>query len=318
MKVHRGLLAALLSGSLVGSLAGAPVASAGSLTTLKVGAVPTVSIGVLEIGEQQGYFAKEGIKLDITPVDSGPQIITGLAAGQYDLAFTAYEPPLVAEAAGQKLKLVEPLAVQGKSGTNGVVLVKKSSGITGWKQLAGATLGVNAVRSALVLDVQVAIGKAGGDGSSITPVQLPFNEVGLEVNKGQIVAGAVLQPFEAAALKQYPGLKILGDPAAAAFALGTPDGGIFTTTKIASAEAKPLAQFKVAYRESVAYAKKHLTETKALGIKFTGAPVAASNLIPMPPIPSTASTVASFTPLVNAMVKYHWVTKRPDLAAFVG
>lgn len=289
-----------------------------SLTTINIGAVPTDDLGALQLGIKEGYFKQAGISIKLTPNDNGPQIITGLVAGQYQMAFTAYAPPLLAEAQGAKLRLVLNIDSSGPNGTNGIVIVKKGSGITSFKDLSGATLGANAARSALVLYTQAAIGKAGGNGSSITPVALPFNEIAQEVESGQIKAGVLLQPYQSAALAQYPDLVNLGDPSYAAFPNGTPAGGLFATVAWATAHKSLLTSFDAAYTESVTYANAHLAQAKSLGLAFSGVPASQGKVIPFWKFPTKQPTSFNFAATVNAMLKYGWISSKPNLTSFVG
>lgn len=287
---------------------------------MKIAVVPTLSVdGTLALGEQRGFFKKEGLKLDITPVDSGPSIISGLAAGEYDLGFTAYAPVLLALEAGQKLQLVANGGNTGPAGTNGDIIVRKDSGITSYRQLSGKTLAVNAARSQLVLEAQGAIAAAGGNGEKLTPVQLPFNEVGAKVASGQVQAGAILQPFQSVALAKYSDLRSLGDPVTKFLKVGSPQGGLTTSAATAKSESAMLKKFKAAWKLTVAYANRHLTEVRVLGAKAVDMTAALAAKIPMQSLATTSAfpSAADFKPLINAMVKFKWLKAAPNLKDFL-
>lgn len=292
--------------------------SSGGTETLKVGYVPSIDLGVLKIGEEQGFFEEEGLTLETSPVDSGPNIITGLTSGQFDIGWVAYAPPVLAVGEGDApLRVVTNSSNQGPAGTNGGVLVRKDSGIKSWKDLAGKKIGTNAPRSLFSLTVPAAIKKDGGDPSGIELVPLPFTAMGKAVESGDVAAGVVLEPFGSAALKQYPDLEDLGDSSAEVFEEGTPTAVYVTSTKTGEEKADQIEAFKRGYDKSVDYAKQHEDEVKVAGGELAGLPPAAAKQLPLAPI-SNEVTAAQLKPLGDMMVEFGWLKKAPDLQAFVG
>ncbi|HAM44462.1 MAG TPA: hypothetical protein DCM67_05525 [Propionibacteriaceae bacterium] len=287
------------------------------LQTVKVGSIPTLGLGLLKVGEQQGFFADEGLQLDITPVDSGPTVITGLVAGQYDVAYTAYAPPLLAIAGGQDLRLVYNLGGLGPKGTNGAIVVAKDSAITSWKDLAGAKLGINAPRSVLVLWAQAAIAADGGDASGLELTPLPFNQIADNVASGKLDAGFLVEPYLTQALaKQGDKLRSLGDPAAATFAEGSPGAGVITSASTAENNAELITKFTAAMDKTVAYGNEHLDEVRTAGADLVGLSSEDAEKIYLGSIDPQINA-ADFEPLVTAMKKFGWVTSDIDLGTFV-
>ncbi|MGC3995005.1 MAG: ABC transporter substrate-binding protein [Propionicimonas sp.] len=300
-----------------GTRSSASPAGAG-LQTVKIGIVPTLELGFLTIGEQQGYFSAEGLQLEVTPVDSGPNVITGLVAGQYDLGYTAYAPPLVALAGGQDLRLVEHLGDIGPKGTNGGILVAKDSPITSWKDLAGTKFGTNAPRSFGVLWVQAAIASEGGDPSTLELVPLPFNQIADNVASGKLDAGLALEPYLTQALKtQSNKVRNLGDAATAAFAEGTPSGGIFTSANTLTSKADLISRFRAGLEKSIAYGNEHLDDVRAAGATLSGLSSEDAATIRLDKI-DTSVTAADFEPLLAAMKKFGWITTDIDINTFLG
>lgn len=287
------------------------------LETVKVGFVPTLGLGLLKVGEQQGFFADEGLQLDITPVDSGPTVITGLVAGQYDVGYTAYAPPLVAIAGGQDLRLVYNLSGIGPDGTNGAIVVAKDSSITTWKDLAGAKLGTNAPRSVGVLWAQAAIAADGGDASGLELTPLPFNQIADNVASGKLDAGFLVEPYLTQALtKQGDKLRSLGDPAAKTFAEGSPGAGVITAASTAQNKAETIAKFTAAMDKTVAYGNEHLDEVRTAGAALVGLSSDDAAKIYLGTIDPQVSAT-DFEPLVASMKKFGWITTDIDLDKFV-
>jgi ABC-type nitrate/sulfonate/bicarbonate transport system substrate-binding protein len=306
------------SGSSGATAAGATAgASSAAAATVTVGIVPSLSLGLLKVGEDKGLFTKQGITLKYVTVDSGPNVVTGVVAGQYDVGYTAYAPPVLAVAAGAKLKIVSGVDTTGPKGQNGGVLVRKDSGVTSFKGLAGRRIATNAPRSLLSLTIREAIAKDGGDPSGISLVPLPFAQIGKAVEDKQVDAGVILQPFQAGALAQYPNLEDLGDSTSSALPEGSPSGVLFTSTATAEAKKDVLARFRTAVDESIGVANGDLGAVKAAGAALAGlTPDQAKSL----PLSSFSGTVKAgdLKPLVDLMLKFSWVKSAPDLTSFVG
>ncbi|CEH05031.1 ABC transporter substrate-binding protein [Propionibacterium freudenreichii] len=298
-----------------GTRANAGASASTQLQTVKIGAVPTLILGFLQVGEQQGYFAKQGLKLDITPADSGPNIISSLAAGQYDLAYTAYAPALVAVAGGQDLRLVDHLDNVSAAGHNAGLLVKSDSPITRWKDLEGKKIGANAPRSQLVLWIQAAIKADGGDPGTLQIVPLPLNQIADNVAQGKLDAGSVTEPYLTQA-HNSPALRDLGDPATAGFSQGTPSGGVFTSEKTLQAKSDVITKYRAAFAQTIDYANGHVDEVRAQGAKLVGLSDAAAKTITIDPI-STDVKAQDFGPFVKALTELGWTKTDVDIERFL-
>lgn len=296
-----------------------PAAATGSkgTTQLTIGIVPSLSLGLLKLGESKGFFADEGLTLTFTNVDSGPNVVTGVVAGQYDIGYTAYAPPLLALAGGAPLKLVTNVDTNGPKGNNGGLLVLKDSGITSFAGLAGKKIATNAPRSLLSLTVRQAIAGAGGDPSGIQLVPLPFAQIGKAVADKQVDAGLILQPFQTKALAEYPDLVDLGDTTAEALPEGSPSGVLFTSAKTQSGKSAALDAFERGVTKSIAAANADLDAAKAAGAELAGLTAEQAKAIPLNPYSQTV-TAADLTPLLDLMVTFEWIKAKPDLAGFLG
>lgn len=288
--------------------------SSKALQTVVVGVVPSLDLGVLGVGERQGFFEEAGVKLKISNVDSGPNVVTGVVAGTYDVGGTAYAPPLLAVGQGAPLKVVSNTGTVGPDGTNSGTLVRKDSGIERWSDLAGKKVATNAPRSLLSLSIPAAVAKDGGDPSAIKIVPLPFNAIAKAVADGQVDAGAVLEPFQTAALKGDPDLVDLGDSIFATEPQGSPGALYFSGPK---ADADKIAAFKVGLQKSLSYANAHVDEVKAAGAPLAGLTAEQAKAIPLNEYTPDVSA-ADLEPLVDEMVQFNWLERKPDLTAFVG
>ena len=82
-------------------------AAASAEDTVKVGVNGVVSDAAFFIAQEKGYFAKQGIKVELVHFDSGPQMVAPLGTGQIDAAAGASSAGLFnAAARGIGLKVV--------------------------------------------------------------------------------------------------------------------------------------------------------------------------------------------------------------------
>ena len=303
--------------------ASSPASSGGTsggsaaVQTLTLGAVPSLDLGLIEVAKAQGYFTQAGVDVSIVPVDSGPNVVTGVVAGQYDIGSTAYAPPLLAYGEGAPLQVVTSVGTVGEAGTNSGTLVRKDSGITSWKDLAGKKVASNAPRSLLSLTIPAAVKADGGDPSGIEIVPLPFTQIAKAVEDGQVDAGVSLEPFLTAGLKEYPQLTDLGDSISAALPQGTPSGVYFTSTSTAESKGTAITGFSEAIDKAIVYANAHLDEVKAAGAPLAGLTAEQAQAIPLSPF-SQETSATTLKPLVDLMVAFSWLKAEPDLAAFLG
>lgn len=286
------------------------------VTTVVLGSVPSIELGVIEVAREQGFLAEAGIDVEIVPVDSGPNVVTGVVAGQYDVGWTAYAPPLLALAEGAPLKFVAGLGTVGESGTNGGLLVKADSGIQTWSDLSGKAIATNAPRSLFSLTVPVAIDRDGGDSSGIELVPLPFNQIAKAVADGQVDAGVVLEPFLTAGLAEHPDLVNLGDSTAEVLPLDSGSSLFFTSTDTEAAKPEVIAAFQSALLKTYEYANANLSEVQVAGAPLAGLDPDKALEIPIRPFKAEVSP-EDLRVLLDLMIEYAWITQAPDLTVFL-
>jgi NitT/TauT family transport system substrate-binding protein len=290
--------------------------ASGEVTPLIVGAVPSLDLGLIEVAKQQGLFEQAGVSVEIIPVDSGPNVVTGVVAGQYDIGSTAYAPPLLALSEGAPLVFVNNVGTVGPDGSNGGLLVRQDSGVATWKDLAGKKIASNAPRSLFSLTVPAAIAAEGGDASGIEIVPLPFNQIPKAVADGQVDAGVVLEPFLTAGLSEFPDLVNLGDSIHAVLPEGSGSGLYFTSADTDAAKAEAIDGFRQAIAEAIVYANENPDEVKAAGAPLAGLTPEQASALPLSPFQAEISAT-DLQSLLDLMVEFGWITQAPDLTTFL-
>ena len=134
--------AALLAAGCSGS--GGPGAVGGlEKTTLKIAAVPAMDSAGLYIAQQRGFFAQEGLHVQILPATSSADVISQQLAGKWDITAGAY-PSYIAADENQHANLKVLVAGLTMAPNVQEIVVPAGSKITKMSQLSGQTVYLNA------------------------------------------------------------------------------------------------------------------------------------------------------------------------------
>ncbi|MDQ0821438.1 NitT/TauT family transport system substrate-binding protein [Arthrobacter sp. V4I6] len=250
-----------------GSTATIPAGS-GELKTVKVVGVPVVDMAALYVGEEQGFFAKEGLDLNIEFGQGTAAMIPALLNGQYDVQYGGSvnllqavdaELPVVAIAAGGRTT-----GMQGKD--HGGLLVLEGSPIKAAADLEGKTIAVNALRGLHEVALWASVRKAGGDPAKVKFVEMPLPDMGAALANGQIDAASVSEPFlgvmEGQGARLVTSLYVDADPD---FVTAL----YFVTAEKAEKDPAMIEQFNRALEKSFAYSTEHPDAVRAQLGNFT-------------------------------------------------
>ena len=250
-------------------------------TTINVAVLPTANMAALYLGQQQGYFADEGLTLNITTVGGGADEIAGLQSGSFDFIAVGYVPLFAAAAQGLPLKLILANDAGGSTKDNDwqVVVAGKGSSIQTPQDLAGKTIGVNALNGVAQATTLASLEAEGVDTSSIKFVEVPFPQVPAAVDNGTIDAGFATEPFVTSTLND--GGRIVDYPS---LTLGTnfPNGAWATSTDLVQNKADVVAAFERAMEKSLDYAQANEQAVRDIIPSYTSitAEVAAKIRLP--------------------------------------
>lgn len=165
-------------------------------TSIKVGGLPLADYATLYWAQDKGFFKKEGLTVQIVPLQGGPVGIQEVAAGQLDFSFSNTISTSIAQSKGTPIETV----VLGSSfGDHELgIFVKPGSPIKTIDDLDGKTVGINTTTN--IGDVSFN-NLVASEGKKVTPkwVEVPFPEMVDGVEAGSIDAGYLPEPFKSAA-----------------------------------------------------------------------------------------------------------------------
>lgn len=175
-------------------------------TDLKVGSLPLADYAALYWAEEKGFFEREGLNVEIVPVQGGPVGIQQVASGELDITNSTPFGTSMAADSGLPIKTVVLTSALADGGLG--IFVNPDSPIQTMADLNGKSLGINTTRNMGDITFK---NLATSQGLNVEPnwVEVPFPEMVTGVQAGSIEAGYVPEPFASAARKA--GLRQVAD-----------------------------------------------------------------------------------------------------------
>lgn len=197
------LLSACGTGSLQGQTAETQSAQPGGLQQVNVSVIPIADTAPVYLGVEKGFFAEQGLALELQPSTVGGAPVPGVVSGAYDFAFNTMTSTMVARDKGLDVRYVTngATATGDSSKGFGAVVVPNNSDIKSPKDLAGRKVSVNALSNIGDTTIRHATEADGGNGTDIKFVEVPFSEALAALTNGQVDAAWILEPFLTQALK---------------------------------------------------------------------------------------------------------------------
>ena len=197
-------------------VAAAAFGAAGATASAQSGP-KTVRVGLAEGDDatptlyaiKTGIFAKYGLDVQTTSMNSGAAGIAALAGGAVDIAGTSLLPFLSAHNAGVPLAIVGPLAAYTPENVYAALLVKKDATIRTGRDLNGKTIASPALKDLNWLATMAWIDANGGDSSTVKAVELTSAAIPAALDEGRIDAATVTTPRYVQALRIH-NVRVLG------------------------------------------------------------------------------------------------------------
>ena len=280
---------------------------AGELTTIKVGVIPIADVAPLYLGMQQGFFKKEGLKVEPKIAGGGAAIAASVLSGDDDFGFSNVVSIATAQSKGLPLKIVS----QGVSGHEteadafDTLLVKNDSDIKRAQDLAGKTVAVNALSNIGPLSINYAIEQAGGDYRKVKYVEVPFPEMVAALDAGRVDAAWVVEPF--ASQGKAAGMRSIFAP----FEAVSPNltiAAYFTTEQKIQEDGDLVDRFVRAMQKSLKYAQDNPDAVRKVVLTYTKIPKPAAEKMTLPNW-NPAYNDASIEKTIELARKYGFVPK---------
>ena len=251
-----GLLVGCSSDAGTAPTGAAESGAGGETEVVEVAVLPTSNMAAVHLGVQEGFFADEGLELNMTTVGGGAEMVAGLQAGSFDFVAVGYVPLFTAAANGLPLVMISANDVGGATVEEEwqTVVAGADSDVQSVEDLEGATIGVNALKGVAEATIRASLQQQDVDDSTVQFVEVPFSEVPAAVANGTVDAAFASEPFITQTLAD--GGRIVDTPS---YNLGEnfPNGVWATTRDLVESSPDVVDRFARAIAASIDYATEN-------------------------------------------------------------
>ncbi|WP_242886162.1 ABC transporter substrate-binding protein [Actinomadura litoris] len=282
--------------------------------TLTVASLPLVDGAALHIAQKQKLFEAEGLKVQIKPVQQSIQALPALAKGDVDLIAGAnYVSFLQANEKGTlKLSIVAEGATLTSNMMN--VLVKSDSKIKTAKDLEGKKVAVNILNNIQSLTLNAILKANNVDASKVTYVAIPFPQMAAALEKGQVDAVHIVEPFLSDTQKKQ-GARVAVDGGSEPVT-GLPISGYVSTQDFTSKNPKTAAAFQRAIMKAQGIATGDRKRVEEVLPGYARIDSQVASVITLPGYPTTLNTTR-MQRVVDLMTTAGLLKQKPDLKSIL-
>lgn len=243
-------------------------AAQGTAAHLRVAYVPFEGAAQVLYAQEEGFFAKEGIEVDLQPIASPAAIASAVASGAVDIGFSSITIVAIAHSKGVPLMLVAagPLAVAPNAPQSGGFIVAATSAIHTAKDLDGKTLCAAGLATLTEFAPRAWIDANGGDSATVKFIEVPYSAMHEAVISGRCAAGYLTEPFYTPAKPDTRTLAWTLDAISKDY-LG---GAWIATPAWSRGHADAVARFAAAMRDAANWANRQPPAIVGILVKYTG------------------------------------------------
>jgi NitT/TauT family transport system substrate-binding protein len=255
-----GLLAVFAAGSAFG------IARAQAPATLHVATTPLDVGAEVLFAKDEGFFAKEGLDVDVQLMNNGGAIAAAVASGSVDVA----QANLVSLASAHERRipfvLVAPGGTYASDAPTTALVVTKRSPIHAARDLAGRTVAISGIKNITQVAVEMWLAQNGVDAGSVRFIELPFPQMGPALAAGRVDAAVIAEPDLSGVLAGDG--RVLAD-VYDAVGKNFLVGAWFTTTAWSRAHPDLARRFAAAIAQTATWANAHQAESARILEKYT-------------------------------------------------
>jgi NitT/TauT family transport system substrate-binding protein len=236
--------------------------------TVRIAPVPSDTAAQVYYAVDEGFFARQGLAVEIVPMNSGPAGAAAVASGAIDIGFSNFVSLASAHEKGLPFTVVAPanLSITGAP-TVGILSVLKTSSVKTGKDLNEKIVAVDGLNTVAMLGVRNWIDATGGDSSTVHFVELAFAQMPEALKAGRVDAASMN-------LTADPQLGKPGDPIrilAPVFDTLSPRftfSAWFSTTDWVAKHPDVAKKVLAAMREAAVWANAHHAESAVILAKY--------------------------------------------------
>lgn len=218
-----------------------PAAARLEKATIRVGMLPIVDAAHLQRAQTAGYFAAEGLTVDLVTIQGGAAAVPQLAAGQLDMTFTNYVSLLLAQSQHVgDFRLIDGGYQAGRD--TFLIMTEPGGSIRSPRDLAGKRIAVNTQKNIAELTARSALETSGVESDSVTFVSIPFPDMAPALRKHDVDAAVMVDPYITDAARSFGAISVLDTVSGPTEGIAL--GGVATTAAFARENPGTVAAFR--------------------------------------------------------------------------
>jgi len=254
---------------------------------IRVGVLPVVDVAPLYQAIEKGYFKEQGLEVEAVAAKSGPEAVASMIGGDLDVAFTSYPGAFAAQAKGAgNLKIVAD-AYAARPGHLQLVAMPNSS-LLKPEDAAGKKIAVTSKGSISDLGTMSVLKTKQVDVTKITWVPMGFPDMGPAMQRKDIDAAVVAEPFVTTTEKQYGAMPVLDVSSGPTADISM--SGWAAVDKITNANPNTVAAFQRGLAKGVADVKDR-SKLEPILVKYVKIDPATASLVHIADYPQSLDPV---------------------------
>jgi NitT/TauT family transport system substrate-binding protein len=225
-----------------------------TLPALRVAYQPFEGAAQVLYAKDEGFFAKEGVNVELQPISFGSAIASAVASNAIDVGFATVVTLAIAHSKQIPFVLVAPavFAVAPNAPPSGGLMVANTSQIHSAKDLDGKVLCTPGLGTLAEFAPRAWIDANGGDSSTLKVIEVPFTAMDAAIASGRCDAGYVTEPYYTPAKRDARTLAWTLDAVSKDYLAA----GWFTTTDWAREHRDAVRRFAAAMRDAAEWANR--------------------------------------------------------------
>lgn len=247
-------------------------------TEIRLAFVPATTGLLVNVAQEQGFFANNGLNVELTPTTNVSEIIPTLGQ-QVDISLGTSTDLIRASDSGLDVVQILGNTIDTEDNPFVRVIVPADSGIEGVADLAGKRVSSPTLSGVIHVATLYWAQQEGIDPDSIEGVQVPPPATVEQFNAGQVDAAQALEPFAGALVGM--GNTSIGDPFAS---IGLPLATNFWVANGEWAANNPdaIAAFKKSLEQAQAFVAADEAAARAVLMEYTGMPAPVAESVRLP------------------------------------
>jgi len=162
---------------------------------VRIGYIPALTASQLYVGIAKGYFEEEGIKIELTEIPNGVDVVTAVRGKAVDIGFAIVAPLITSRINGAKIKSIGAATYDCKKIQSNRIILPIDSEIQSAQDLRGKRIAVVVLGATDHFSLLNYLKINGIKEEEVEIVGVPFPEMIFAITSKAVDAAASIEPF---------------------------------------------------------------------------------------------------------------------------